>query len=66
MKIKPYRVCDICGNSYDKADKCMKVKILYLPSYAQDDFKAMSKMDICPHCGRMMIEYLKNKKRAGD
>ena len=66
MKIKPYRVCDICGNQYEKRDKCMrvglKVKILK-NEMGYDDLPIMEKMDICPHCGKMMLNYLRIKNQ---
>lgn len=29
MKIKPYRICDICGDEYNKTHMSMKVKIIH-------------------------------------
>lgn len=51
MKIRPYRVCDICGEEYRKTHNCMKVKILIDPmGYTEmyGDLPIMSKWDICP------------------
>lgn len=74
MKIRPYRVCDICGNQYNKVDGCMKIKVKrYNNPMGYDELPIMDTMDICPRCGKILllvveerIKNLENKKRAGD
>lgn len=70
MKIRPYRVCDICGNQYDKTHNCMKVKILNDPMRNKEyygDLRIMETMDICPRCGKILLyevsERVKKKAR---
>lgn len=64
MRIKPYRVCDICGCQYKKVHGCMKVKRLYDPMRFTEmygDLPIIETMDICPRCGKIMIQYIKDK-----
>ena len=61
MKIKPYRVCDICKKQYAKGHNCMKVKILedrmgYIAGGEQ--LAIMDKLDICPDCASKMIKWI--------
>ena len=61
MKIRPYRVCDICGEEYHKTHNCMKVKILIDPMRYTEmygDLPIMSKWDICPKCAEDLMSEL--------
>lgn len=61
MKVKPYRVCDICGEEYHKTHNCMKVKILIDPmryTETYGDLPIMSKLDICPKCAEDLMSEL--------
>ena len=61
MKIRPYRVCDICGEEYHKTHNCMKVKILIDPMRYTEmygDLPIMSKWDICPKCSEDLMSEL--------
>ena len=61
MKIRPYRVCDICGDEYHKTHNCMKVKILIDPMRYTEmygDLPIMSKLDICPKCAEDLMSEL--------
>lgn len=60
MKIKPYRICDICGNEYNKTHMSMKVKIIRnsMAYYCCYNFE---KMDICPKCSVEMISWIREK-----
>ena len=61
MKIRPYRVCDICGEAYHKTHQCMKIKILIDPmGYTEmyGDLPIMSKWDICPKCAEDLMAEL--------
>ena len=61
MKIRPYRVCDICGEEYHKTHNCMRVKILIDPMRYTEmygDLPIMSKWDICPKCAEDLMAEL--------
>lgn len=30
MKVKPYRICDICGEEYEKTHGCMRIKVKWI------------------------------------
>lgn len=67
MKIRPYRVCDICGNQYNKVDGCMKIKVKqYNNAMGYDQLPIMDTMDICPRCGKILLfevnERIKKRK----
>ena len=69
MKVKPYRICDICREKYQKQSGCMKIKVKKLdyPDYAADDWNFFKSMDICPACGEMLIGLtLKMRRRQND
>lgn len=69
MRIKPYRVCDICGKAYDKTHGAMKVKMLYDPNGFCDmygDLRIMERMDICPRCSKLMIEWIKEQTERSE
>ena len=56
MKIRPYRICDVCKKEYDKTHGAMKVKILNDPCY--DELPIMERMDICPVCSGLMLKWI--------
>lgn len=57
MKVKPYRTCDICLEEYRKEYKCMKIKINWnYMEYVGGN--KLEKMDICPKCGELMLEWI--------
>ena len=61
MKIRPYRVCDVCKKEYDKTHGAMKVKMLNDPmGYCQyyGDLPIMERMDICPVCSGLMLKWI--------
>jgi len=65
MRIKPYRVCDICGKEYDKTHGAMKVKMLYDPmGYCEGygDLRIMERMDICPKCSKLMLDWIQTRE----
>lgn len=61
MKIKPYRICDVCENEYYKVKSCAKVKIMHDPT-GFNDKNYFKNIDICPDCTTNMIKYLKEKQ----
>ena len=72
MKVKPYRICDICKNEYEKTHGCMRIKVKrFYDAYGFCDMygtpKFMSTMDICPACGEILIEQtLKIRRKANE
>ena len=67
MKVKPYRICDICGEEYEKTHGCMSIKVkrfydIYGFCDMYGDLKIMSTMDICPECGYLMIDWILNRR----
>ena len=69
MKVKPYRLCDICGKAYVKTHGIMKVKRFYDPFGICDMYnepKIMYRMDICPKCGELMLTWIKEQRKGAD
>lgn len=64
MKVKPYRICDICGEEYQKRSGCMKIKVkrLQYPDYS-DSLHFFESMDICASCGMKLIEQVRKMRR---
>ena len=64
MKVKPYRICDICREEYQKRSGCMKIKVkkLYSEDYI-DRINWLESMDICPECGVKLIEQVRKMRR---
>lgn len=67
MKVKPYRICDICKNEYEKTHGCMRVKVKrFYDAYGFCDMygdpKFMSTMDICPACGEILIDWIRDRR----
>lgn len=64
MKVKPYRICDICGEEYQKRSGCMKIKVknLIYPDYS-DSIHWFENMDICPACGETLIKQVQKMRR---
>ena len=62
MKVKPYRICDICKEQYTKRSGCMRITRLEFPSWADDDLHFFERMDICPSCADMLIEVVRMAK----
>ena len=62
MKVKPYRICDICGEEYQKRSGCMKIKVkkIYSADYI-DSINRFESMDICPACGELLIGWIRNR-----
>ena len=67
MKVKPYRICDICGEEYQKRSGCMKIKVknLIYPDYS-DSMHWFETMDICPACGELLIDWIRNRREQND
>ena len=63
MKVKPYRICDICGEEYEKRSGCMNIKVkrLQYPDYS-DGIHWFESMDICASCGGMLINLVRNRR----
>lgn len=61
MKIKPYRVCDICGQPYERESGCMHITA---KQTERDlgvfwDYK-WRVWDLCPNCRMNMYYYLRS------
>ena len=61
-KIKPYRICDICGRKYDKKTNVIKLKIYHEPEYL-DDHGYWTSMDICADCGTDLHNLVIQRRR---
>lgn len=63
MKVKPYRICDICGEEYQKRNGCMNIKVKRLrwPDYS-DSLEFFDRMDICAPCGILLIEQVRKMR----
>ena len=63
MKVKPYRICDICGKEYQKRNGCMNIKVKRLrwPDYS-DSIHWFESMDICASCGGKLIEQVQKMR----
>ena len=63
MKVKPYRVCDICKKEYQKRHGCLKIKRFYVPGWDwYGETHSFTNMDICPECGEMLLEVVRMAK----
>lgn len=69
MKVKPYRICDICGKEYDKSSRSAKMKI-YQDPYPGELIGTWRRLDICPNCFHRIINNVKkevfSQPRGGD
>ena len=66
MKVKPYRICDICGQEYYKNNGILKVKIYNQPF--EGDLFPWEKVDICSNCDAKLINnifYERNEEVDG-
>jgi hypothetical protein len=64
-RIKPYRVCDICGRQYEKRDNATKIKVKqYEEPVFYDDHGHWIKIDMCPECAGDMNVYICRKVNA--
>ena len=60
MKIKPYRVCDICGDPYYKSEHShLKIK----KRYSVFDIDGWDTLDLCPKCANEMISLIKKIRK---
>ena len=65
MKVKPYRICDICGEEYQRRSGCMKIKVknLNYPDYSDEPIHFFETMDLCASCGVKLIEQVRKMRR---
>lgn len=59
MKVKPYRVCDICGQEYNKHNGILKIRIY--DQYEEGELFPWKKVDICSNCAAKLIDNTSNK-----
>ena len=67
VKVKPYRICDICRNEYQKKSGCMRIEVkrLQYPDYS-DSLHFFNRMDICPVCGELLTDWIRNRREQND
>ena len=69
MRIKPYRVCDICGMEYNKTHGALKVKWRCDPVGMGDfygEIPIMERMDIRPKCSKLMLNWIQEHTERGE
>ncbi len=61
MKVKPYRICDICKKEI--ADKNTWDRVVIKQRFWSRNYIGYDRIDLCPKCQEKMFDWIRNERR---